>query len=331
MDQRYKIARLLLPIILTLFVGISLLSCDSYHNLDLEAILSHKTVHYNHEPNDSRSDADPFDVGNEQSQEHAIYPEGDIDWISFSAQKGAFYVIETLSNAGYGMNGPDDVDTYIYLYDTDGLTILAEDDDSGAAKGFSKIAFQPPNDGTYFVKIVDYNTAQGYTPGETGSYVIRIIGNQGLLLYPNGLWHETDHRYHDADGISWYYGQEDIWNFDTIGLANSGSLTTEEMMLSSGAMLSFWYWLDTEYPLGMNHDFFDFAYVQVSTDGGANWITVLDLLDTVNSSSEDIWVFASIDLAPYVGQKVLIRFYFDTIDAGANMFEGWYVDEINLY
>jgi hypothetical protein len=331
MEQRSYIARLLGPILVTLFVGFSLLSCGSYHNLELEEILNHKTVYYNHEPNDSSSDAELFDVGNEESQEHSIYPEGDADWVSFSAQKGSFYVIETLSNAGYGMVGPDDVDTYIFLYDTDGATIMSENDDGGAAKGFSKIAFQPPEDGTYYIKIVDYNTAQGYTPGDTGSYVIRIKGNEGLLLYPDGLWHATNHRYHDQDGISWYYGQDAIWNYDTIGLPNSGSLTTDEMTLSPGASLSFWYWLDTEYPLGMIHDFYDFAYVQISTDLGVSWITLLDLLDTVNSSAEDIWEFASVDLSLYGGQEVLIRFFFDTGDAGANIFEGWYVDEIVLY
>jgi hypothetical protein len=331
MEQRNKIARLSGLVILILFVGFFLLSCGSYHNLELEQILSYKTVLYNHEPNDISRDADPFDVQNEQSQEHAIYPEGDADWVSFSAREDSFYVIETFSSAGYGMNGPDDVDTYIYIYDTDGVTVISEDDDGGGAKGFSKLAFQPPEDGTYYIKIVDYNTAHGYTPGETGSYIIMIKYNESIILYPDGLWHETEYRYHDEDGISWYYGQEDIWNYDTIGFPNSGVLMTDEMTLSPDTVLSFWYWLDTEYPIGMAHDTFDFSYVQISTDEGGSWTTLLNLGDTVNFPAEDIWEFASVDLSSYAGQDVLIRFYFDTIDNGGNMFEGWYVDEIELY
>lgn len=86
-----------------------------------------------------------------------------------TAQAGSYYVVETYSITGYGANGQGDVDTYIYLYDTDGEIVLFEDDDGGSGKGFSKIAFQPAADGTYFIKIVDYNTAHGYTPEETGS------------------------------------------------------------------------------------------------------------------------------------------------------------------
>jgi hypothetical protein len=305
-------------------------SCGSYQNIGLDEILSNRTDLYSHEPNNSSGNASPFDVGYEASQQHAIFPAGDVDWISFSVQAGSYYVVETYSVAGYGMNGQGDVDTYLYLYDTDGSTVLFEDDDGGQGKGFSKIAFQPAEDGTYYIRVVDYNTAHGYTPGETGSYMIRFTSNEGLPLFPDGLWHATSHRYHDTDGISWYYGQEGIWTFDTVGMPNSGSLSTGRLLVDAGATLSFWYWLDTEYPMGMIHDMYDFAYVQVSTDDGVSWNTVLDLYDTVNDSTEDIWEYATVDLSPYAGLGIMIRFYFDTIDSGANMYEGWYVDEITL-
>jgi hypothetical protein len=319
-----------------LFASISLVtlvflfSCGSYRNIGLNKILSNRVDLYSYEPNDSSSSASLYDVGIEVSQEHAIFPAGDVDWISFTAQAGSYYVVETYSTAGYGLNGQDDVDTYIYLYDTDASTVLLEDDDGGSGKGFSKISFQPAADGVYFIRIVDYNTAHGYTYEETGAYVIRFTSNEGLPLYPDGLWHATNHRFHDADGISWYYGQEGIWNYDTVGSPNSGSLTTGQFAAEAGMSLGFWYWLDTEYPVGMVHDSYDLAYVQVSTDGGLTWNTELDLMDTVNDPAENIWMYESVDLTPYTGMNIIIRFFFDTIDPGANIYEGWYVDQIRL-
>ena len=33
-------------------------------------------------------------------------------------------------------------------------------------------------------------------------------------------------------------------------------------------------------------------------------------------------------LSNYVGFQILLRFHFNTIDGGANNYEGWYVDDI---
>jgi hypothetical protein len=38
----------------------------------------------------------------------------------------------------------------------------------------------------------------------------------------------------------------------------------------------------------------------------------------------------SFDLSAYAELEVLVRLEFDTVDAGLNNFEGWYVDRIEL-
>lgn len=86
----------------------------------------------------------------------------------------------------------------------------------------------------------------------------------------------------------------------------------------TSATLNFWTWFNTE-------EDWDYAYVQVSTDGGTTWIP----LQTGSSTDSDpnnanyghgitgrsggglfdsVWIPESADLTPYVGQEVLIRF-----------------------
>src|SRR6185436_14686763 len=63
---------------------------------------------------------------------------------------------------------------------------------------------------------------------------------------------------------------------------------------------------------------------RASAEGGFNLI-VQSRLGTPQ------WVTRSLDLSAYAGQTVRIRFSFDTIDAGFNNFEGWYVDDVNVF
>jgi len=84
----------------------------------------------------------------------------DVDFFLFVAETSWVYVIET-SNLTAGMN------TVLALYDRDGQTLVAQDDDSGA-EGASRIVFQSPLSGTYFVAV-----AHGLTNG-TGGYDLSI-------------------------------------------------------------------------------------------------------------------------------------------------------------
>ena len=43
------------------------------------------------------------------------------------------------------------------------------------------------------------------------------------------------------------------------------------------------------------------------------------------------WVSRAVDLSAYAGKTIRIRFAFDTGDAAFNNFEGWYVDDVNVF
>jgi immune inhibitor A len=103
------------------------------------------------------------------------------------------------------------------------------------------------------------------------------------------------------------------------------------------ATLEFWAWYDIE-------DDYDYAYVEVSTDGGQKW----DLLpgeDTVDTNpygnnfghgytgtsgggERAVWIRERLNLTPYAGQKVLIRFEYVTDDAYND--PGLCVDDISI-
>ncbi|KAF5437948.1 Serine protease, subtilase family, partial [Candidatus Methanophagaceae archaeon] len=67
----------------------------------------------------------------------------------------------------------------------------------------------------------------------------------------------------------------------------------------------------------------DKKLVDISTDAGSTWT----LLKQLHSDMQgDI----SVSLDDYVGEEVMIRFCFDTVNAANNNHEGWFVDDVKL-
>lgn len=106
---------------------------------------------------------------------------------------------------------------------------------------------------------------------------------------------------------------------------------------TEAATLEAWLWYDIE-------QFFDFAYAEVSTDGGETW-QILAGQHTVTenptgnglgpgysgrsqSGEEHSWVRESIDLTPYAGQEILIRWEHIT-DDGFNA-PGLAIDDVAI-
>ncbi|HPF34214.1 MAG TPA: PPC domain-containing protein [Candidatus Krumholzibacteria bacterium] len=107
------------------------------------------------EPNDDYLTANVLTAGDDMNG--AIDVSLDADFFAITVTAGASIDFET--HAG------DVVDTKLYLYDTDGTTQLAYNDDGGAGY-YSLISFDFTADGTYFVKVV------GYSSSYTGTYIL---------------------------------------------------------------------------------------------------------------------------------------------------------------
>ncbi|MGD0114695.1 MAG: hypothetical protein ABSC13_01655 [Dehalococcoidia bacterium] len=155
-------------------------------------------------------------------------------------------------------------------------------------------------------------------PGQSGTF--GFAGAQTVPLVSNAA--------HSGSG-QWWSGRGD--DIDTT--------LTRELDLTSvnKATLNFWTWFDIEH-------WYDFGYVEVSTDDGATW----KALSGKQTSNDDPvkqaygpaysgesgggqspqWVQESIDLSQFAGKKVLLRFEYVT-DGGVSG-EGWAIDDVSV-
>lgn len=119
-------------------------------------------------------------------QHHTIYPADDDDWVKFDAEAGVGYIIETAALI-------DGCDTFIFLYDADAVTKIAQDDESGHEINASLIEFNCQKSGTYYVYIRDFWDKTG-----TGSYSISVRESDSGIL---GDAYEPDNEYPQAHHI----------------------------------------------------------------------------------------------------------------------------------
>ena len=120
-----------------------------------------------------------------------IYP-GDRDYYKFNATPGSFY----FSTSG-------DTDTYLHLYDTDGETELAVDDDSGEDLN-ARILWRFTSSGIYYIKV------RGYDESVTGEYNVLVynastpttnIVIDGEMSDWTGISHIVEDPAEDGGGI----------------------------------------------------------------------------------------------------------------------------------
>jgi hypothetical protein len=90
----------------------------------------------------------------------------DQDWVAITISAGQVGSTYYLRTTGLGLTA----DTVLTLYDTDGTTLLAENDDSNGLG--STIVWTPSTAGTYYVRITPYNYANA---GNCGAYYTFVI------------------------------------------------------------------------------------------------------------------------------------------------------------
>ncbi|MCH2268907.1 IPT/TIG domain-containing protein, partial [Candidatus Thalassarchaeum betae] len=100
------------------------------------------------EPDNSTSAATWIETDG-SSYHHTYFPAGDVDWSKFNGSAGAEWLIKTRNLA----NGAD---TILQVYDTDGTTLLATNDDATSSTVASAIQFTASADVTYYVKTYRY-------------------------------------------------------------------------------------------------------------------------------------------------------------------------------
>jgi hypothetical protein len=142
-----------------------------------------------------------------------------------------------------------------------------------------------------------------------------------------GLWHLADNSACASPGFSsptraFYYGRDATCNYAT-GVTNSGSLTSPPVWgITSSSVLAFDHFRQVESFAGS----FDRTTVDIIRSNGV--ATTVFSLDSRNPSTLAWLPSPNISLASFAGDTIRVRFNFNTVDAGANAFRGWFIDDV---
>jgi hypothetical protein len=138
-----------------------------------------------------------------------------------------------------------------------------------------------------------------------------------------GLWHVVAEGTCSPAGFSAaaYFGRDADCTYDT-GMETSGTLTSPPITgLTAASTLSFELIRQVESFSGGS---FDRTVVEIVTDSGVTPIFSRDSGDPSSAAPTT----AVVSLAAFAGQTVRLRFRFDSMDAIANGFLGWLVDDV---
>jgi Zn-dependent metalloprotease len=128
-----------------------------------------------YEPDDSPSQANTITV-NGPAQTHNFYVAGDNDWVKFWGTNGRSYVIETFNLGGF-------CDTLLFVYDTDGTTLMTYNDDYGGGLA-SRISWTAPADGYYYIRVRHYSSS---AYGLITNYDLKVNGTMPpdtMMFFP---------------------------------------------------------------------------------------------------------------------------------------------------
>lgn len=205
-----------------------------------------------------------------------------------------------------GPAGPDDATGY-------GLV------DAAAALGVSGAPTPPPTNSTppasppppppptaYFSENFDDANADGWAL--TGLWRIGNGGCLGATSTPHSL----------------QYNQASTCNYSTGARTTGTAQFTVDLDDAPTAKLSF----------ATRHQVEKYAYasydrlrVLVSDDNGATWAT---LYSRDSKAATSGWQSVSFDIGAYRSQATIVRFEFDSVDATANAYAGWAVDDVKI-
>lgn len=112
----------------------------------------------------------------------------DVDWFAVDVLLGNEYTVETVLGTL--------TDTQLRIYDTDGTTVLASNDDVSQGVLSSRIVWTAPTTGTYFVEVDNFNTQVGTYTLELTPTASEIVGRH---IFYDGSAFDGDAGVHSAN------------------------------------------------------------------------------------------------------------------------------------
>jgi hypothetical protein len=217
------------------------------------------------------------------------------------------YYFRISSADGAGNSATDDNNGSLYLFRSGTSQLILSRDFEGMASGWSHF-------GIYDQWQLGVPTSG---PGQAHS------GNQLFATNLSGPYTKSGHSFLDGDS----------------------SLVSEAIDLSGlpSATLSFWHWYDI-YAEHASNSGDDGAWLEISADDGITWQVVNpdggynNTLDWqaphpygpcwAGTTSE--WQLVRVDLTPYVGSTIRLRFRFFEDDSSGVAGDGWYIDDLSI-
>jgi hypothetical protein len=127
-------------------------------------------------PNDSAAQATPLEMNSTTNA--YICPAADVDYYSFTAVAGETVTVDIDAQALYP---PSSLDTYIFLLDSDGTSVIAENDDEVSWQvRDSLLRYTLTRDGTYYLKVKSWSFPGSSVSGYTCAnffYTLKINGS----------------------------------------------------------------------------------------------------------------------------------------------------------
>ncbi|MGA2504173.1 MAG: sortase [Anaerolineales bacterium] len=116
-------------------------------------------------------------------QSHINTPSTEEDWVKFNAVVGHHYDIRTRLTNDVNESDTAANDTLLYLYNTDGVTVLASNDDVGYATWYngyyfyreSLISWTALSTGVYYVRELQWGPTAGYTIRDCHTYNLWVV------------------------------------------------------------------------------------------------------------------------------------------------------------
>lgn len=144
-----------------------------------------------YEADNSMAQAKPI-LTNGVIRKHTLFAAPDADWVSFTVTAGHTYTIECTTSVDFPFASLN-TDTWLFLYDSNGSTVLAQNDDADRTDAplLSQIVWTAPSTKTVYARVTDYDSVQG-DPSTIGAYGFRVV-DQGASAYTGQIsGHVTD-------------------------------------------------------------------------------------------------------------------------------------------
>lgn len=179
------------------------------------------------EPNDTPGQANPLIVGVTGDTNASLSSSSDVDWYKVSVTQDRWYVFETY-------NVSTNLHTLLRLYATDGTTQLAYAYSSGTGNTLSRITWQAPFSGDYYLRVSSSSGA--------GPYSVRALAKYGEGATWDGT-HEPNDTWQIAHLIN--VGRDNAISTTIYPRGPYSTYTGDYDFFRFNAVLGNWYIIET--------------------------------------------------------------------------------------